>query len=434
MPFGKKVVNKKKWLRIFPHERKVNFDHIYTNIFAPAIGAVVLPEGGKLISRRADSDFFSGDISQEMFQYLEYSRFVLGDITGLNANVFYELGIRHGAHQAGTAIFRQLDSPIPFDVNHIRVFPYEYEPEQNIIKSQQLITQVLTKSLRQNRLDSPVQIALRAQRQQSGNVDRLLKDAENAIRNYDLPKAIAKYRAAIPIDRENPTLHLELGLLLKAHGEWQTALIEFEAAVTYSPDYADAYREKGIAENKLFRDQGQAHHMPTGEDSLRQAIALNPEDFDAHASLGGILKRQGRFKDALAMYECATTLSYGNTYPLLNEVKIRARLEGKMTLDDRHKLLLERAQRSRQAQTTNDPPYDAPWSFFDLSEIHLYFGDREAFLGLLDDGIRTCSDHWYAQTHRDSLQLLVDGGVNLPGLNEGIRRLDTAIHNLSVVK
>jgi hypothetical protein len=54
---------------------KVNFDNIYDQIFKPAINAIALPEGGKLKAARTDKDFFAGDILQEMFQYLNRSRF-----------------------------------------------------------------------------------------------------------------------------------------------------------------------------------------------------------------------------------------------------------------------------------------------------------------------------------------------------------------------
>src|ERR1700694_3032170 len=97
--------------------RDVDFDAIYERVFLPAVAATPLPEGGFLQPRRTDKDFFSGHISEEMFQYLEYSRIALADISGLNANVMYELGARHRAREAGTAIFRQVDTPIPFDIN-----------------------------------------------------------------------------------------------------------------------------------------------------------------------------------------------------------------------------------------------------------------------------------------------------------------------------
>lgn len=116
MPFGEKPVG----------GTIVDFNPIYDEVFAPAIAATPLPEGGTLEPRRTDKDFFTADITQEMFEYLEYARFALADISGLNANVFYELGARHRACAAGTAIFRQAGAPIPFDIGKIEAFEYEF--------------------------------------------------------------------------------------------------------------------------------------------------------------------------------------------------------------------------------------------------------------------------------------------------------------------
>ena len=81
-----------------------------------------LPEGGMLQARRTDKDFFSGDIKYEMYRYLEYSRFALADISGLNFNVAYEIGARHRARATGTAIFRLTQFAPPFDINSIKAF------------------------------------------------------------------------------------------------------------------------------------------------------------------------------------------------------------------------------------------------------------------------------------------------------------------------
>src|SRR5690348_14528991 len=109
MPFREKDVVDEKGVT-----RKVNFDWIYSEVFEPAIRAVKLPEGGMLQPRRTDQDFFSSDISQDMFEYLEYSRIALTDLSGLNPNVMYELGVRHRARSAGTVLFRQVGVKIPF--------------------------------------------------------------------------------------------------------------------------------------------------------------------------------------------------------------------------------------------------------------------------------------------------------------------------------
>ncbi len=416
MPFGKKQVG----------DLEVDFDQIYTEIFEPAIGDVPLPEPeeGNLEARRTDKDFFAGDISHEMFNYLEYSRFALADITGLNANVFYELGHRHRARESGTAIFRQTDAPIPFDINQIKAFPYEYFPDDNAAEARALITRVLRESLLQNRPDSPVRRALIGQQARGGDVEALIRDAENALRNQDPATAVLRYSDVVVADPDNHLVHLGLGLLLKSRGDWDEALEHFTKAVALAPDYAEAHREKGIAENKIFSKTKQ---QPDGEASLRKAVQLNPQDFDALASLGGLLKRKGDGKDALECYKKSTEVSRGHSYPLLNALKLEAAESGTLKFDAKQTLMLRRAEKSRQAQATNDPPYDSPWSHFDLAEIRLYLGDSDGFLSTIDQGLLVCEHSWQPQTFRDSLAILVDAGIDLPALKEGIAKLEEMI-------
>ncbi len=419
MPFGTKTVG----------DKQVDFDSIYENIFEPAINSVALPppEEGNLEARRTDKDFFTGDIGHEMFNYLEYSRFALADITGLNANVFYELGHRHRAREAGTAIFRQGDAPIPFDINQIKAFPYEYAPEEQAAEARALIQRVLTDSLEQNRPDSPVRRALRDQQERGGDAERLVEEAENALRNEDPASAVLKYQQAVAADPDNQLVRVSLGLLLKNRGDWPEALEQFTAAIALAHDYAEAYREKGIAENKLFRS---TQEPPDGRESLEKAVELNPQDFDALASLGGVLKRAGDLAESLEAYQRSTEVSRGHSYPLLNAIKLEAAQSGKLVIDGKTRLMLKRAQRSREAQASNTPPYDAPWSHFDSAEIKLYLDDADGFLATIDDGLLVCEHAWQPQTFRDSLALLTGAGISLPGLAEGIAKLDESIELL----
>jgi tetratricopeptide (TPR) repeat protein len=415
MPFGEKDVTDDKGVT-----RKVDFDPIYRNVFEPAIGKVELPEGGRLVARRTDEDFFAGDISQEMFEYLEYSRFALTDITGLNPNVFYELGIRHRAREAGTAIFRQLAARIPFDINQIKAFPYQYEPAEQIPKSQEMITRVLRESLQYNRIDSPVRRALIVQREHHGDVEQDLLEAENALRVRDRARAIAAYRKVVAAAPRHIVAIQKLGLLLRDEGKWSDALKAFEKAIAADPAYAEAHREKGIAQNKLYHQAGKPAGEPNGIEALRRAIELNHDDYDAHASLGGILKHEGQNEEALAAYEKAVEISRGHSYPLLNAIKLRAVITGKLAIDEKTRFQLERAEPRLRAQVATDPPYDPPWSFFDLAEVRLYAGDRDGFLANLKKGLTYAGHRWQAETFRKSLQQLVGAGIDLPGLKDGI--------------
>jgi len=418
MPFGEKEVG----------GRKVNFDNLYDDIFVPAISAVSLPEGGKLEPRRTDRDFFTGDIKLEMFHYLEYSRFALADISGLNFNVAYELGARHRARESGTAIFRQSQFAPPFDISSIKAFPYEYEPTEQAAKARELITRVLTESLVRNRLDSPVRLALTTQ-SQSGETEALLTEAENAIRKLDWPGAMDIYRRAVAVNPANPLPRMKLGLLCRDREIWDEALEQLDGAIAASPLYGEAYREKGIVENKIAQIAKQPLDTDPapGEVALRRAIELNDKDFDAYASLGGVLKRAKRFPEALAAYEKSLKVSGGHPYPLLNALKLRVPVNDRLDLSGADKVALARAERVREGQAQQDPPFDRPWCFFDLAEIKLYRGDPKAFVAVAQKGFEQTDADWQGRTFVDSLRLLLPAADELPGLKEGLEELEQMI-------
>lgn len=406
MPFGKKSVG----------DTTVDFDAVYENVFVPAVGAATFPGGqpGELEIRRTDKDFFAGNISTEMFHYLEYSRIVLADISGLNPNVFYELGHRHRARAAGTIIVRQTGAPIPFDIKTIKAFPYDYEPDDHVVESRALIARVLSESLIESRPDSPIRDALAVQ-QRHGNLDALLKQAEDAIRNFDPATAILRYQDALAIDGTNPLVRVRLGLLHKDDGDWLAALEAFNAAINEAGDYADAWREKAIAENKIYHAAKDKTDLPDGEPAFRKALLLNPGDFDASASLGGLLKRRGDFQGALDAYAESTRISRGHPYPLLNEIVLMAQVSGTLDLRGRE-AQLKKAERARRAQATNSPPYDPPWSAFDMALLRLLQGDSKEFGDFVTLGIGQSTERWQPETFLKTLRLLPATLMEAPDL------------------
>jgi len=113
MPFGRKTD---------PHSGiEINFDQIYQQGIEPA----VTDAGMRCV--RGDREQTGGIIHKAMFARLLLSEFVIADLTTANANVFYELGVRHAAKPYTTIpIFATIGS-LPFDVNMVRAIPYDLE-------------------------------------------------------------------------------------------------------------------------------------------------------------------------------------------------------------------------------------------------------------------------------------------------------------------
>ncbi len=421
MPFGIKQIRRNDI------EEEIDFDAIYTQLFEPAIAAVPLPKeegGGHLHPVRTDREFHASVISQEMFELIEYSRFAVVDISSINPNVFYELGARHRAHACGTAIFRHADVAIPFDINQVKAFPYTVDPEHHLAESRTLVTKVLTESLHRNAWDSPIMLALRQQKEGPRELQDILLAAERTLAEEGrrgLKRAYSLWLEAAELDPGNPRHDIKASAYPKSLGDWNATIGLLNSALakesrigaTAEPTYSDAYRELGIAQNK--RDQGEFPRA--GEESLRRAVRLAPDDFDAWASLGGVLRRAGDDAGAVEAYEKAVEVSDGHPYPLLMAIKLRAKASGRWDLGPESMLMLGRAMGIRAAQVQNDPPMDSPWSFFDLAEIHLYLGQGEKALQLAKQGLDDSTHDWMPGTFHSALQMLPES-PSLPRLGE----------------
>jgi hypothetical protein len=68
---------------------------------------------------RADQISKSGMITFEVVQHLIFDDLVIADLTGRNANVYYELGIRHSVRKSFVQVIREGDE-MPFDTKDLR--------------------------------------------------------------------------------------------------------------------------------------------------------------------------------------------------------------------------------------------------------------------------------------------------------------------------
>jgi hypothetical protein len=97
----------------------VDFDAVYRELIAPAI-----KEGG-MDPLRADEEMTGGIIHKPMFERLILCEYAVADLTTANANVFYELGVRHAVRPWRTVLVYAGNSRLPFDVAPLRALPYK---------------------------------------------------------------------------------------------------------------------------------------------------------------------------------------------------------------------------------------------------------------------------------------------------------------------
>jgi hypothetical protein len=119
MPYGTCVVG----------ARKVNFDRVYEEIFKPAIRRVKV-DGKTMIPVRADEAAHSRVLVHAMVRDLLSWRMALAEVSTNKQNLFWELGLRHGAVESGTVLERLKGCPIPFDIAPVRVSEYADRPWQ----------------------------------------------------------------------------------------------------------------------------------------------------------------------------------------------------------------------------------------------------------------------------------------------------------------
>jgi tetratricopeptide (TPR) repeat protein len=97
----------------------VDFDLVYERLIAPAL------KRAGCVPFRADEETSAGDIRTDMFFELVTADVVVADISVLNANVFYELGVRHGVAPRGVVMVHGGWTKAPFDIASDRRFQYD---------------------------------------------------------------------------------------------------------------------------------------------------------------------------------------------------------------------------------------------------------------------------------------------------------------------
>lgn len=315
MPFGKKKGG---------DGSLYDFNSIYKTLIKPA-----LEEAG-FEPFRADEETTSGDILTDMFQELLLADLCLCDLSIDNANVYYELGIRHAFRKRGVVHIQAGRAYMPFDIFNVRTLPYhitaEGIPDPAFIKTDiQAIARMTRDTWASDRdtvhspifnlltgLKEPERRALRtplatgfwreynewkervtvAQRQKRiGDILLLTEEIQNplikeeaigeaglALKNMGRNElALAQYRKGLEVNSGNLTFRREEAFNLNRLGRVDEAIVKLENLLNDFPNDSEAISYLGRIYKEMWADSwknisDKAKRMKTAFDSYHWLI------------------------------------------------------------------------------------------------------------------------------------------------------------------
>jgi hypothetical protein len=107
--------------------RKIDFNMIYNQLINPAI----LQAGLEPLIENQENSF--GIIHKTMYEKIILCEFCVADLTNLNPNVYFELGMRYAVRPFTTIpIIASSHFPLPFDIGPNRTFTYQVDNNFNL--------------------------------------------------------------------------------------------------------------------------------------------------------------------------------------------------------------------------------------------------------------------------------------------------------------
>jgi len=207
--------------------RVLDLDETYTTLIKPVFDALGIP------CYRAIDKNINGSIDKLMLQEIKDSFIALADISTLNANVMWELGVRHALKPRHTIMICEKEQMgnIPFDINHFIVHQYVHTDEGIPAKIIQPFKDTLTKVVKAilndevKETDSPVhtflekelgveKMMLKKEEENTDSFASVMKDAEAAKKRNDFATAIELFTRARSAAEKNMTLKDNLPFII----------------------------------------------------------------------------------------------------------------------------------------------------------------------------------------------------------------------------
>ena len=206
--------------------RVIDLDKTFDNLISPVF------EELDIECFRAKEIRHSGIIDVPMYEWIYKADIVVADVSTLNSNALYELGVRHALRPNTTIVISEDQTKYPFDLNHTLISKYEHlgkdigVSEANRFKAELKAT--VEAVLSSNAKDSPVYTylpklqppkfedelpAIPEKDEIQPSFSELVNDAEEAKNNKEFKVAGMLYQVCLKFEPQNVFLRQRLALV-----------------------------------------------------------------------------------------------------------------------------------------------------------------------------------------------------------------------------
>lgn len=433
MPFGKKPDAKGDM---------VDFDQIYQQIIKPAI------EDAGLEALRADEEMAGGIIHKPMFERLILCEYAVADLTTANANVFYELGLRHAVRPWSTVLVFADGERLPFDVSLLRALPYKLSggSPSNAESDQNSLTEKLKAAIKaaDENVDSFTDSPIFQLVENFPDIQRLKTDVFRDRVNYsnEIKELLAvARRTGLDAVREveanladlktlESAAIVDLFLSYRAVKGWQE-MIEMErkmpkplaATVLVQEQLALALNRAGRSDEAEAVLQRLLNKRGASSETLGILGRVYKDRWEQEAKAGNKIVARGYLEKAIETYLKGFGADFRDAYPGINAVTL---MELKEPPDPTREKLLPVVRFAVEQRVANGTP--DYWDYATLLELAVLAKDENQAMDYATKALAEVREVWEPETTMRNLRLIREAREKRQENTDWIKEIEEALN------
>ncbi len=395
----------------------IDFDKVYEDLIKPSI------EAADLEPLRADEEVAGGIIHKPMYERLMLCEYAVADLTSANANVFYELGVRHAVRPASTVtLFAKDSGQLPFDLAPLRAIPYPIGSEGKPINTREYqakITQLLREA-RKNTTDSPIYQMVEG----FPDIQRLKTDVFRDRVTYstqikqNLTQARKKGLNAIRLIEQtlSPIEDAEAGVVIDLFLSYRS-IKSWDDMIQLVQKMAKPLAETVMVQEQLGLALNRADQSDEAEQVLVDLITKRGPSSETYGILGRVYKdrwnsaiasgnelgAKGFLNRAIDSYLKGFETDWRDAYPGINAVTLMEIGEPSDPRKEKLIPVIAYAVERRIAQGQADY-----WDFAILLELAVLANNTKAALNALVDTLAHIREPWESETTANNIHLIYE--------------------------